>query len=402
MSSITELSALPSIDTGSRIERLRDKLSEAGYDAILITSLTNIRYLTGFSGSAAMLLLSAENSGVDSIGGNIFCTDGRYKLQASQELESHGVGGIEIVVGGIAEQMDALLKCAPKKPKKVALEASQVSWEQQRRFAKRFSGCKLVPSQDIVAQLRIVKDQSEIEHMRLAAQIADTALADIKKLLIDTAEKGISEIDLAIELDFSMRRGGSQMTAFDTIVASGENAAKPHARPTKRIIRPAELVIIDFGAVVDGYRSDMTRTLCLGEPNTKMAKKVLEIVSMSQLAGLAAIAAGEAASTIDAACRDIIDQAGWGENFLHGTGHGVGLDIHEQPFIGKTSKDILQEGSVVTVEPGVYLDSTDDGSDIAGSDTDGIYSCGARIEDMVVVTKKGYISLTSAPRDVLL
>jgi len=226
-----------------------------------------------------------------------------------------------------------------------------------------------------------VKDDGEQDRIEAAATIADRALAEVLDLLRD----GRTEAEIALALDSAMRRLGAQAPAFETIVAGGPNAAKPHARPSPRPVGQGEMVVIDFGATVDGYRSDMTRTFCVGEPDAK-ASRVYEVVRASQAAGVDAVAAGRPAAEVDAACRDLIGEAGWRDAFVHGTGHGVGLDIHEAPAVSATSTDTLSAASVVTVEPGIYLPG----------------ETGVRIEDTVVVTSQGCRALTRFPKEPIL
>src|SRR5207237_9536614 len=203
----------------------------------------------------------------------------------------------------------------------------------------------------LVEELRRVKDRGEVARMAEAAGIADRALAAVRPLLAD----GLSEREIALALDYEMRRLGAEGSSFETIVASGPNGAKPHARPTDRRIGPGELVVLDFGARFDGYCSDMTRTVCVGEPAGDVTRRMVDVVGESQRAGVEAIAAGVSGRAVDQACRAVIAEAGWSEAFLHGTGHGVGLEIHEAPRVASTSDDVLAAGHVVTVEPGVYL-----------------------------------------------
>ncbi|MGH3849429.1 MAG: M24 family metallopeptidase, partial [Pseudonocardiaceae bacterium] len=265
----------------------------------------------------------------------------------------------------------------------LALEAGDVTWARQRRLTTDwFTGVELVPTEGLVETLRQIKDAGEIARMAAAAEIADRALAQVRPRLAE----GITEREIALELDFAMRRGGAEGSSFETIVASGPNGAKPHARPGDRRVQPGELVVIDFGALVDGYCSDMTRTLCVGPPASPVAARMVEVVAESQLAGVAAVRAGATTKEVDEACRSIIAEAGWADAFLHGTGHGVGLEIHEDPRVASTSEEVLAAGQVVTVEPGVYL------SDIGG----------VRIEDTVVVTEHGCRILTNAPKELVI
>jgi Xaa-Pro aminopeptidase len=192
---------------------------------------------------------------------------------------------------------------------------------------------------------------------------------------------GISEREFALELETEMRRRGADGPSFETIVGSGPNGAKPHARPTDRVIEPGDLVVLDFGALVDGYHSDISRTVCVGEP-TPTQLRMLEVVTASQAAGVGAVAAGVGAAEVDRVCRDVIADAGWGDAFVHGTGHGVGLDIHEAPRVGSSSDATLAAGHVVTVEPGVYLPEHG----------------GVRVEDTLLVTADGARALTRSPK----
>jgi Xaa-Pro aminopeptidase len=213
--------------------------------------------------------------------------------------------------------------------------------------------------------------------MQAAAAVADVALAEVRARLLD----GPTEAEFGLELDTAMRRLGATRPSFETIVASGPNGAMPHARPGPRRIVEGDLVVLDFGAVVDGYCSDMTRTVVVGEPTPTQAR-MLQVVTAAQAAGVAAVRAGVAATEVDAACREVIADAGWADAFTHGTGHGVGLDIHEAPRVGATSTATLSAGQVVTVEPGVYLPEHG----------------GVRVEDSLVVTPDGSRPLTLTPK----
>jgi Xaa-Pro aminopeptidase len=353
--------------------RLRPGLAAAGCDALLLTNLTNIRYLTGFTGSAALLFVAPDEL--------LFATDGRYQFQSADQL---GAAGVEarFVVGSPAAQHDAVAAAA-KGVGRVGLEAGSVTWARQRAMAADwFPHAELVPTEGLVEALRRVKDSGEVARITEAARIADAALAEVRPLLLD----GIAEVEFALSLDFAMRRLGAEDVSFESIVAGGPNGAKPHARPSARVIEPGELVVLDFGALVDGYHSDMTRTLSVGEPASDELVRMWDVVAESQRAGVAAVRAGVACADIDRACREVIAEAGWADAFLHGTGHGVGLDIHEAPAVGATSTDTLEAGHVVTVEPGIYLREHG----------------GVRIEDTVVVTETGCELLTHAPKELVL
>jgi len=361
------------MDVASRVPLLRRRFGEAGCDALLVTRLVNIRYLTGFTGSAALLLVRPDEL--------VFVTDGRYRDQSALELGEAGVEA-RVRVGLSAGTQKEFLQEEAAGVERLGLEASSVSWATLRRYETDwFPDAELVPTEGLVEELRKVKDAGEVARMAAAARIADEALARVRHRLAE----GPTEEQFALELDSEMRRGGASAPSFETIVASGPNGAKPHHRPGDRRIGRGELVVVDFGAIVDGYCSDMTRTFCVGEPASATARRMVEVVAESQQAGVDAVRAGAEGKTIDDVCRSVIAEAGWAEAFLHSTGHGVGLEIHEDPRVASTSTDTLVTGHVVTVEPGVYLPEHG----------------GVRIEDTVVVTDEGCTVLTNAPKELV-
>jgi Xaa-Pro aminopeptidase len=361
------------MDVAARAARLRERLPGASCQALLVTRLVNIRYLTGFSGSAGMLLVLPDEL--------VFVTDGRYRDQSAAELAAAGVEA-RIEIGMTQAAQREALQAAAAGVATLGLEAEAVTWGQQRRLASEwFPDAELVATAGLVEELRRVKDEGEVERMAAAAAAADAALAAVRHRLAERP----TEAEFALELDFEMRRHGASGTSFESIVAAGPNGAKPHHRPSDRRIEAGELVVLDFGAVVDGYCSDMTRTLCVGEPASETARRMVEVVAESQRAGVEAVRAGVEAKAVDEACRSLIADAGWADAFLHSTGHGVGLEIHEDPRVSSSSSDTLAAGYVVTVEPGVYL--PDHG--------------GVRIEDTVVVTEEGCRVLTNAPKELL-
>ncbi|MGH9277673.1 MAG: M24 family metallopeptidase [Acidimicrobiales bacterium] len=361
------------MEVAGRAARLREGLDAAGCDALLVTRLVNLRYLTGFTGSAGLLLVLPDEL--------VLVTDGRYRDQSAEELAAAGVDArIEVGTTG-ASQRETMGAAARGRPR-LGLEAESVTWGQQRRFgAEWFPGAELVPTSNLVEGLRRVKDPGEVDRMAAAAAAADAALDDVRATLAE----GPTERELALALDVAMRRHGATGPSFDTIVASGPNGAKPHHRPTDRRIEAGELVVLDFGAIVDGYCSDMTRTVCVGEPPAT-ARRMVEVVGDSQQAGVAAVRAGAEVGAVDGACRQVITDAGWGDAFLHPTGHGVGLEIHEGPRLAAGSTDTLRAGDVVTVEPGVYL------PDVGG----------VRIEDTMVVEAQGCRVLTRSPKELVI
>jgi Xaa-Pro aminopeptidase len=358
------------MDVAARAPRLRATLAEAGCDALLVTSLTNVRWLTGFTGSAARVAVLPDEL--------VLVTDGRYGEQAELELAAAGVEGRVVVGRNQPAQREALVDLL-RSTARVGLESEHVSWAAQRAYASDFAGADVVPTADLVEALRLVKDDGEVARIEAAADIASAALDHVLPLLADEP----AEAEFALALDTEMRRLGADGPSFDTIVAGGGNAGFPHHRPGRRRIVDGDLLVVDFGALLDGYHSDMTRTVVVGEPSRERIE-LLVLVTEAEALGVAAVAPGLAARDVDAVCRDHIAAAGWGDRFTHGTGHGVGLLIHEAPWLNTTSTDVIDVGVVLTVEPGVYRGSLG----------------GARVEDTVIVTSDGCRPLTKTPKDL--
>jgi Xaa-Pro aminopeptidase len=369
---VERLASLPPVRHLPRLEALRAGLDAAGCDALLLTHLTNIRWLTGFTGSAGLVVVTPDEL--------VLVTDGRYTDQAARQLDAAGLGGgaggarLEIASAGL----ERVVVSAVAGRRRLGLEAEHVSWAAQRRYdTEWFAEAEVVATLGLVEDLRLTKDDAELARMEAAAAVADAALAALRPTLLD----GPTEAEFGLELDTTMRRFGASGPSFETIVASGPNGAMPHARPSARRITEGDLVVLDFGAVVDGYCSDMTRTLMVGEPTATQAR-MLEVVARAQAAGVAAVGPGVAARDVDTACRAVIAEAGWADAISHGTGHGVGLDIHEAPRVGATSDATLAPRQVVTVEPGVYLPEHG----------------GVRVEDSLIVTADGSRPLTHTPK----
>ena len=363
------LQSLPPLRTEGRLGRLWARVAHSDVDAAVIVEPANVRWLTGFTGSnAAVVVLGADEA--------LLVTDARYEEQAPAQIGAAGCAGeIEVVVA-----RDPAKAAAPRLggSARVGIEDG-VAWGEQIRWNEAVAA-ETVPLSEIVESLRAVKDGAELARIEAAASIADTALASVVPML----RPGATESHLQQALDGAIRSAGAAGPAYDTIVASGPNAALPHATPTDRRLEPGDLVIIDVGAQVDGYRSDMTRTFVLGDPSERAAA-LLEAVERSQAAGAAAVEPGVEAGEIDKACRAVIDDAGMGDAFVHGTGHGVGLDIHELPRVASGSAATLEPGNVLTVEPGVYFPGFG----------------GVRVEDLLVVTDSGCRPLTLHPKTSL-
>jgi len=357
--------ALPPLEVAARADRVRTATAQAGCDALVVSDLTNVRYLTGFTGSAGVLVVRADDL--------VLITDGRYQEQAADQLAAAGVAADLAITRDTVPALVAALADTDR----VGLEADHVTWDAQRRWAAALPS-EPVATVGLVLGLRAVKDDGEVARLEHAAAIADEALAAVRPMLRERP----TEREVARALESEMLDRGAQGPSFETIVASGPNGARPHARPGDRTIVDGDLVVIDFGALYDGYHSDMTRTFAVGEPS-RVQQRMLDVVGAAQAAGVEAIRAGVPCVAVDRACRDVVDEAGWADAFVHGTGHGIGLVIHEEPRLGPESTSLLAPGHCVTVEPGVYLPEHG----------------GVRVEDSVVVTATGCRPLTASPYD---
>ena len=371
---------IASLDAAKKLSPLvvngRDKLVRAEMQrvgasidsALLVVDLNNIRWLTGFTGSAGTLLVRPDDM--------VLVVDGRYGDQAREQIKNSGAN-CEVIEGRSAVALREALANATKLIKVAHFDSAELTVSQLENMTDQLSSelRKIAP---IVPKLRRRKTEPEIERMQLAALATDFAMAEVVPML----SQGLTERDIRDELDYRMRRHGAEFTSYDTIVASGPNAARPHHRPVSRRIETGDSVVIDVGGLVDGYHSDMTRTYLIGDVDPVLSE-MHEVVSHSQLLGLAAVRAGVLAQDVDKTCRDYIAEAGFASEFTHSTGHGVGLQIHEMPWVRTGFAEPLEVGEVVTVEPGVYREGLG----------------GVRIEDLVVVTQSGCRILTSSKKD---
>jgi Xaa-Pro aminopeptidase len=350
--------------TKTRRDLLRERLGELGADAMLVTKLVNVRYLSGFSGSAGALLVGADD---------VFFTDSRYDEQSAREVPD-----CQRVIPPADHDRVLAGTIAAAGIRRLAIEAAHVTLATARRWRELMPEVELVETTGVVEALRRVKDPGEVEALRRAAAIGDRAFA----VALERIREGMTERELAAELEDAMRRAGSEGPSFPTIVAFGENAAEPHHRPGDRPLHPGDVVKMDFGATFAGYHSDMTRTIAFGRPPEPLVR-IHQVVRDAQRAGLEAVAAGRGAGEVDAAARGVVEAAG--HSFGHSTGHGCGLEVHEAPTLRRGSEDVLVAGMAVTVEPGIYLPGLG----------------GVRIEDLVVVTDGGSEVLTRAPKDLI-
>ena len=369
----------PAAATRARRDRLRGLLRAAELDALLITDLINIRYLTGFTGSNAALLVVTEDTqkSLDPVGTRTrFCTDGRYTTQSAAEVPD-----LPRLIGRPCDR--ALLALAPGGA--VGFEARSVSVADHAALSAAAADAaakpQLTATLDLVEQLRAVKDAAEIDALRRACEVADRALAE----LIESGgiRPGRTEREVGLDLDQRMRVLGASDPSFETIVAAGANSAIPHHRPTGAALAIGDFVKLDFGATVDGYHSDMTRTLVLGPP-ADWQRDIYRLVHLAQRAGRDAALIGASGVAVDAAARDVIAEAGFGAEFSHGLGHGVGLQVHEAPSLARESPSTMNQDMCVTVEPGVYLPGRG----------------GVRIEDSGVIRPEGYHVLTLTSREL--
>jgi Xaa-Pro aminopeptidase len=347
-----------------RIARLREALKREKLDGLLVSGPSNVRYLCGYTGSNGLMLVTRT--------GAWFYTDFRYKEQIRTEVKGcrRKVLYRDLYSAFPAENAKGL--------RRVGVEESQLTLSRFRALRKQLRKVRLLPAHDIVMELRRTKEPAEVDAIAAAQKVTD----DVFGKVLAMVEPGVAEMDLALEIDFRFRRAG-ECDAFGSIIASGPNGAKPHAGYGSRKLRSGDVVTFDIGCRLNGYCSDMTRTVAVGKPSAEM-RRVYETVLEAQKRALDMIGAGVTASVVDAAARDCIAAAGYGKYFGHGLGHGVGLEVHERPALAARSTDILAAGDIVTVEPGIYLPGVG----------------GVRIEDMVLVTKTGLRNLTRSPKEL--
>jgi Xaa-Pro aminopeptidase len=355
------------VDHVTRRSLLTQRCAELEVDALLVTKLANVRYLTGFTGSSAAALLSPA--------GSVFFTDGRYGEQSRHEVpDLIREASMENPASAIRDHVRRL------GVGKLGFERHAVTVAQLDRWQERFDGVELAGVGEEVERLRWAKDAEELDLLRSAQEATDGAFEDVLDLLV----VGMTERQAAAQLELAMGRHGADGLSFDPIVAFGEHAAEPHHQPCHRALAEGDVIKLDFGAKVGGYHTDMTRTVAFGEPATEL-RKVHDVVAAAQQAGIDALRPGVAAGDVDRAARSVIEDAGYGDRFTHGLGHGVGLEIHEGPWLRRDGEDVLPAGAVVTVEPGVYLPGMG----------------GVRIEDTVEISEEGPSVLGASTRELI-
>ncbi|WP_339228097.1 Xaa-Pro peptidase family protein [Oceanobacillus sp. FSL K6-2867] len=349
-----------------KLNKLREALEKNKLDAILITSPINRRYVTGFTGTAGIALVSLDDARL--------ITDFRYTEQANEQ--ANGFNVIEhkqLIEGEITDQLKHM------QVKRLGFEKDYVTFTQYENYKKSFN-VELVPVSGIVEELRLIKTNDELNTMKKAAKIADDAFVHIQKFI----KPGVKEIDISNELEFYMRKQGAASSSFDTIVASGYRSALPHGVASNKEIQSGELVTLDYGALYEGYCSDITRTVAVGKISSEL-REIYDIVLEANLRGVNGIKPGITGKEADALTRSFITDRGYGDNFGHSTGHGLGLEVHEGPGLSYRSDKVLKKGMVVTVEPGIYVA--------------GIGGC--RIEDDIVLTESGNERLTFASKELI-
>jgi Xaa-Pro aminopeptidase len=349
-----------------RLEAVREMISEAEVDALLVTHPVNRRYLSDFDGSSGLLLISESQA--------YLITDFRYLEQAENQAEAFTIiRRHDELYPGLAEII------SQNGWHTIGFEAKELTYDSYRELEEKLKN-QWVPLTDTVEKLRMVKNDAELAIMNNGAAQLDQAFSYLLTLI----RPGMSERQLALELEIYLLRAGAEERSFKFIVASGPRGALPHGSASEKIMQAGELVTIDFGAVFEGYATDMTRTVCLGKPN-QLQNEIYELVKAAQAEAAAAVGPHKKTKEIDSVARDIIEKAGYGDYFGHGLGHGIGLETHEAPTLNQRSDSVLEPGMVVTIEPGVYLPGQG----------------GVRIEDMVFVTGKGVRSMTTSTRELI-
>lgn len=350
-----------------RLQAIRERLRDEALDAMIIQSPINRRYMSGFTGSAGTLVISQHHTWL--------LVDFRYVEQAKAQVDTIQVERVDKPL----EDLGRLL--ADHQLHRVAFEAGHLTVHEHQRLAEVVNQVRWEPRVDWIETLRGVKDDEEVAAIQKAVDVADAAFEHI----VDFLRPGVTEREVALELEFFMRRKGAESLAFPSIVASGPNGALPHAVPSDRRIERGDLVTLDFGCVVDGYCSDITRTVAIGDPDEK-SRDLYALVLRAQLAAMEAIQPGVEAREVDRVARDIISEAGYGDYFGHGLGHGLGMNVHEEfPRLSPRGEVVLQPGMVSSVEPGIYIPGWG----------------GIRIEDLVVVTETGCRILTQSSKELM-
>ncbi len=350
-----------------KLQKLRKILQEQNIDGILITNEYNRRYMTGFTGTAGVAIVSQNDA--------VFITDFRYTEQATAQIKDYRIVQHEAtILEEIATQVKAM------GIKLLGFEKDSVSYGTYELY-KNIIQADLVPVSGLIEKIRLIKTAQEINIIKVACEIADHAFTHI----LDYIKPGKTELDVSNELEFFMRQQGATQSSFDTIVASGLRSALPHGVATNKVIEKGDFVTLDFGALYNGYISDITRTVAVGEPSEKLVE-MYNTVLASQLLALEKVGPGLTGIQADAIARDYLTEKGYGEAFGHSLGHGIGLEVHEGSYLSKRSNTVLEPGMVVTIEPGVYVPGVG----------------GVRIEDDILITESGNELLTHSTKELII
>ncbi|MEI7985259.1 MAG: Xaa-Pro peptidase family protein [Armatimonadota bacterium] len=352
----------------TQLERMRDAMAAANVEAVLVSSSTNLFWLTGFTGSFGYVLLSATDAR--------FITDSRYAVQAKEQVSNMPVVSFSTPKSGmqvLKEELDSLGLT------KVAFESVYVTCAQLTQFQEKVAGVEWVPADDLIENLRMIKTPEEVKLIKDACALTDKGFDHIKRLV----QVGVSEFEIQLELEFFFRRNGATC-AFDPIIVSGANSARPHGKATEKPLEDGDLVTFDFGAKLGGYCADMTRTVVVGQASDK-TKEIYNTVLRAQMACLEMMKPGVIAADVDAKAREIFGEKGWAGNFGHGLGHGLGILVHDTGRLGIGSKTVLEPGQIWTVEPGIYFEGFG----------------GCRIEDDVLVTETGIEIFNHSTKELL-
>lgn len=353
--------------SAARLARLREAMAAADLPALAITNIDNLRYLSGFTGSAGLGLITHQQAW--------FLADPRYITQATRECSHFQVVPCN---NGFVEALAPMVKDSGLRV--LGFEKRHITFAGYEELRDAMTEVRLRPVVDLVEDLRLVKDDAEIQAIRAACQIADATFS----YALTVIRPGMSERELALEIDWHMRKLGATKEGFDSIVAAGPNSAMPHAHPSDRPLAAGDFLVMDFGALVNGYNSDITRTVCVGKADERH-REVYEVVRQAQEIGVEALRPGVRGADVDKASRDYIESRGYGDRFGHGLGHGLGRQVHDAGALNKKSTLELKPGMVFTVEPGIYIEGWG----------------GVRIEDDVLVTESGSERLTTSPRELI-
>lgn len=357
-----------------RVQKLQQKLTELGLDALILPQGANCRYISGFTGSNATLVIPAQHK-------PSLVTDFRYIEQAGLQCPEFSI--IDQAQTGNLKTVVAQLQLVGAK--KVGFAPEHTTYQTYTNMVKEGQDISWVPTPDLIEKMRQVKNEEELKTIEKAEAIGDLAFAAIVPFIRDNWKNGLTERDVALQIEIVMRQNGASGTSFETIVASGEKSSLPHARPTNDVLKEGDLVVMDFGCIYNGYCSDMTRTIGIGTLNDKQ-KEIYNIVLKAQLTALNNMKIGMTGKEIDALARDVITDAGYSKYFGHGLGHSLGLEIHEEPRASVLGNTVFEKNMVVTVEPGIYIP----------------HLGGVRIEDLVVITDNGIKNLTHSPKELII